>query len=121
MAQNASYTRLSTVVCQELSEAAISAKLLEGRIMAAIEDGVVTPEERADLIADLADLNREMGEAMLTAEETDLVEATFEFRRKVGMTAPLHQRIREKARDVEALRAQVATLSSKGDKYHEAA
>lgn len=113
------YTRLSTVVCKELSDAAIEARLLEQRIMAAIADGVVTEQERADLLAGLRDLNREMGEAILTAEEADYVESEYEFRRKVGMDAPLHQRLREKQAGVEVLRAQLS--NDEGETYHEAA
>lgn len=98
--------RLSAVACQEMTEAVMASNELGMVILDAVSDGKIDAQEIRAIWTKKLALDREMGEAMLAAEEADNIEAHYEFAKKAGLHAQPHQYLREKDASLERLRAQ---------------
>lgn len=91
--------RLSTVVCHELAEAQYAQDALLHEIHQAAADGDISADEWRRILRAERDMVREMVEAQIAAEKSDLALARFEFALRSGPDAEPHTYLRQKERD----------------------
>ena len=95
--------RNSEVVCQEVTDAVLASQDLTDYMREALEDGVIDANETAGIIHRKNVLDRELQEALLIAEETDYIEAEYEFKKRHRLGAEPHQYLRAKREGVLSL------------------
>lgn len=97
--------KLITAACLEMSEAFIEVERLERQMVLAMADNQIDADEVREIAAQIAVVHRETLEALAVAEKANEVEQAYDFHRTVGLDRPLHQYLRQNARDVNTLMA----------------
>lgn len=95
--------RLTAVTCQELADVKAAKRKFVQDFRKAIMDNRIDGGERLDLLGDLDELEREINEAFVSAEEADYVEARTEYAKKRGWGARPHQYLREREQDIREM------------------
>lgn len=91
--------RLSTVVCHKLGDSQYAQTRFSHEVHKAMQDGMITEDEWRGILQAERDMVREMGEAQIAAEKSDLALARFEFALRSGPDAEPHTYLRQKERD----------------------